>query len=108
MMVRPDDIKRKAALALVTAAVLASANGTYAGESAKPFSLTIYPARIVLASAPASQRVVLHISNTGSAALHVQVALSEFTQAASGQIQFRTPGPLSAASWVAVNPPAFD
>lgn len=68
----------------------------------------MYPSRLVLPPHAGNERRVVRVANTGATQLRVQVALDEFTQSPQGEIRFRRPGPLSAASWVTVKPTSFE
>ncbi len=48
------------------------------------------------------------VTNGGSRPLHVDLFVSEFTQAENGRIAFVRPGALSAASWLRATPRSFD
>ncbi|MEJ8662184.1 hypothetical protein [Streptomyces sp. MS1.AVA.4] len=70
-------------------------------------SLTVWPARTVLPATQQHHRQVVNLVNGASAPVNIEVEPSQFTQAASGEITFRPPGPVSAASWVSVTPTRF-
>ncbi|MGW7368008.1 hypothetical protein ACWGI8_32445 [Streptomyces sp. NPDC054841] len=46
----------------------------------------------------------MNLVNGASTPVNIQVEPSQFTQEPSGEITFRPPGPVSAASWVTVTP----
>jgi hypothetical protein len=73
-----------------------------------PFSLTVSPARFVLEAGETHTVQFFDVSDSGLQSLHVDVSLTEFSQAPSGETTFAPPGPLSAASWVQAEPTSFD
>ena len=78
------------------------------GQPQVPFSLTISPARFVLEAGATHTVQDFDVSDSGLQSLHVNVSLTEFSQAPNGETTFAPPGPLSAASWVQVEPKSFD
>src|SRR5439155_19490277 len=101
--------RRSALLLLVVLVALAAAGATEAGRNeVVPFSLTVVPARLVVPAHDAGGAKVFEVRNSGTRRIHVDVSLSEFSQAANGQIRFSPATPLSAAAWIDARPKSFD
>ena len=101
--------RRSALLLLVVLVTLAAAGATEAGRiKVVPFSLTVVPARLVVPANDAGGAKVFDVRNSGTRRIHVDVSLSEFSQAANGQIRFSPATPLSAAAWIDARPGSFD
>ncbi|MFE0091675.1 hypothetical protein [Streptomyces sp. NPDC058991] len=95
------------AITLIPLLAAASEPGRAAPRADEPMSLTVWPARTVLPSTTRSHHRVVHVVNGTSSPQRIDTEQAEFGQAADGRIDFRPPGPLSAASWVTVSPSAF-
>ncbi|MDE2482850.1 MAG: hypothetical protein KGN02_11715 [bacterium] len=90
-----------AALLILAAAYPASAD----------LSLDVAPAKLELQISPSTtQTFPITVRNSGTAPLHIQVSLSDFTLTPSGEYQFGKAGshPYSLAHWLGVNPREFD
>jgi hypothetical protein len=72
------------------------------------FSLTVKPARFVVTPEAIREGQTFDVSDTGLEPLHVDASVSDFTQQPDGEIRFDPPRPLSAASWVTIQPTSFD
>lgn len=66
------------------------------------------PARFVVNPGEAHTVQVFDVSDSGLDPFHVEVSLTEFSQAPNGATTFAPPGPLSAATWVKATPTSFD
>jgi hypothetical protein len=88
---------------------LAFAGQSGAAARATPFSMTVTPPRIVIPYSP-GQTVTrdVKVGNTGSAPLHFDVLLSDFSQGPDGSMRFSTPSATSGASWASVAPAHAD
>lgn len=73
-----------------------------------PFSLTVSPARLVVAPGAHVIDRTVTVANTGSQAHQVAVTKAAFTQASDGAISFSDRGPYSAVSWVSATPTTMD
>jgi hypothetical protein len=76
-------------------------------EPTPQFSLTVYPSRVDVPPGARRHTTVVRIKNGGSAAVPIQLAAAEFTQAADGTLTFQPPGSWSATSWVQTRPQHF-
>jgi len=100
---------RRTALLLGVAAVLVGATSASAGPPLQPFSLTLYPARILVPAQGRSNVQTVNLVNSGRVPVHVTAEKDGFNQAPDGTIHFtRATGALSPASWVTITPSAFD
>jgi hypothetical protein len=77
------------------------------GESPPQFSLTVYPSRVDLPRDTRHHTTVVRIKNGGTAAVPIQTAAAELTQAPDGTLTFHPSEPWSAASWVHARPQHF-
>ena len=101
--------RRSGVLIAVLMLTTSSGAGVARGQPPSPgrFSLTVSPARVVIRQTQQDTVRAFQVSNEGAEDLHVDVLVSEFSQAPDGRVTFSPPGPGSAASWVTVVPSSF-
>ncbi|TFE38283.1 hypothetical protein E3E14_29265 [Streptomyces sp. ICN441] len=95
------------AIALIPLPAAASEPSRAAPRADEPISLTVWPARTVLPSTARRHHRIVHVVNGTSSPQRIDTERAEFDQTTDGRIDFHPPGPVSAASWIAVSPSSF-
>jgi P pilus assembly chaperone PapD len=101
-------LRDKVVALAVLAAILSLTGAEWANASPDPFSITLSPARVEVVAGQGKTTRILHVSNSGSTPLHVNVSIVEFSQTKNGEAVLSSPGPFSAVRWMHVRPLAID
>ncbi|MBA2560498.1 MAG: hypothetical protein H0V07_11560, partial [Propionibacteriales bacterium] len=96
-----------AALAGIGLSGEASADGQSEAGQRSAFSLTVSPARLVIAPKPGVAVKNVTAYNTGHTPLDVTVVLMGFEQLRSGAVVFGRPGEESEVDWIRIRPASF-